>query len=224
MAILVRERIETDEGTKIRTTYRNHGEQLTDEDREQAKKLDRLFSKKMAKIEKEMEQQNLLDLVNSPGVLKLWYEVGKRLDFIFDPSIVPPEEREDALRALYDHTDQLWLGEEIPRRANRATENHFWYCYQLAQYDWELVQKAGNWTIWVEYFDSKLMTKDSRIIEWLADVQTEFKPDNRQDWVRSLNRKIRNEFENIDTRIFEDEELRAKLYVILEEVHGETRK
>ncbi|WP_420182102.1 hypothetical protein ACNO8S_13655 [Haloarcula sp. KBTZ06] len=219
MAVIVRERHETGDGIEYRETYRTD-KHLTDEARAQAEELDALLESRMKAIEQEMESEGLLKLVNSSGVIQLWYEVGQRLDFVFDPSVVSPEDREDVLRALYDHTAKLWPGEEIPRRANRATENHFWYCYQLAQYEWELVEQAGNWTIWVEFFDTELMQKDERIIRWLAEVQEQFDPSARQNWVREINRELRNVFESIDTRILSDEELREELNEVLEDVHG----
>ena len=110
MAVIIREARIIDgkpEKVKVFKTKRL----LTGELREQAEKLDEFLSKKMREIEEEMKSTGFLKLKGKKGeVLKLWYEVGKRLDFVMDTSVVSAEDREFVWRAIYDHAGELAPG------------------------------------------------------------------------------------------------------------------
>jgi len=181
---------------------------LTGELREQAERLDEFLSKKIKEIEKEVRSIGLLKLKGKKGeVIKLWYEVGKQLEFVMDTSIVPAEDREFMWRALYDHAGSLAPG-PVTKRAEREPEtSHFSYCYMLSRFPWEFVVMAGDWTSWSEFFDRKETKKDRRIIEWLGKKAEESSFKSRQNWLRPLTKAIHKQFEKKDTTVFSNEEL-----------------
>jgi len=207
MAVIIRETRTIDgkpEKVKIFKTKRL----LTGELREQAEKLNGFLSKKLKEIESELKETGLLNLKRKRGdVLKLWYEIGKRLEFVMDTSIVTAEDREFVWRAIYDHAGSLAPG-PVTKRAEREPEtSHFSYCYMLSRFPWEFVEMAGDWTSWSEFFDRKETKNDQRIIEWLGKKAKESNFKSRQNWLRPLTKAIHREFEKKDTTVFSNEEL-----------------
>jgi len=192
---------------------------LTGELREQAERLDEFLSKKVSEIEKEMESTGFLKLKGRKGeVVKLWYEVGKRLDFVMDTSLVAAEDREFVWRAIYDHAGKLAPGPLTERVRRDPETSHFSYCYKLSRFPWEFVQMAGDWTSWSEFFDRKETKNDLRIIEWLGKKAKESNVSARQNWLRPLTKAIHKEFENRDTTVFSVEELYERLDRIFREM------
>lgn len=221
MAVIIREDRIIDgrpEKVKVFKTKRL----LTGELREQAEKLDVFLSEKMKELKEEMRLMSLLNLKGKKGkVHKLWYEVGKRLDFVMDTSIIPAEDREYIWRAIYDHAGGLAPG-PLSERAKRDPEtSHFSYCYKLARFPWEFVEMAGDWTSWSEFFDRSETKKDSRIIEWLGERAKEDKVKSRQNWLRPLTKAIHEAYNNVDThtRFESKEELFHDLDAIFSKIH-----
>lgn len=207
MAVIVRETRTIDgkpEKVKVFKTKRL----LTGELRGQAEKLDNFLSNRMKQIEQEMRDTGLINLKRQRGkVHKLWYEVGKRLEFVMDTSKVAAEDREFVWRAFYDHAGSLAPG-PITKRAERDPgTSHFSYCYMLSKFPWEFIETAGDWTSWSEFFDRKETKNDRRIIEWLGKKAKESNFKSRQNWLRPLTKAIHREFEKKDTTVFSDEEL-----------------
>lgn len=207
MAVIIRETRTIDgkpEKVKVFKTKRLLAREL----REQAERLDEFLSKKMKEIEEEMKTTGLLKLKGKKGeVIKLWYEVGKRLEFVTDTSIVAAEDREFVWRALYDHTSSLAPG-PVTKRAERDPEtSHFSYCYTLSTFPRDFVEAGGDWTSWSEFFDRRETKNDRRIIEWLSGKAKESNIKSKQNWLRPLTKAIHKEFEKKDTTVFSNEEL-----------------
>ena len=198
---------------------------LTGELREQAERLDEFLSKKLSEIEKEMKSTGFLKLKGKKGeVVKLWYEVGKRLDFVTDTSVVAAEDREFVWRAIYDHAVALAPGPLTERVRRDPETSHFSYCFRLSRFPWEFVEMAGDWTSWSEFFDRKETKNDARIIEWLGRKAKASNVSGRQNWLRPLTKAIHKEFENKDTTVFSQEELYKRLDTIFSKVqeNGQT--
>lgn len=221
MAVIVREkRIMGGREVVVKIYKSKH--LVTRADKEQAEKLDRFLQEEMKEIAREMKKSGLLGLKGKKGVLKLWYEIGKRLFFIKDKTIVPEDDREFIWQALYDHAGDLHPGKS---RMNRPKTNYFRYCFLIAQFDWDFV-KMGDWTSWVEFFDSKRIREDRRIIEWLLSRSKEkpspewieFTRGAKQDWIRKLTKPIRNCFKNRATTELTREELFSELDDIFNEI------
>jgi len=223
MAVVVRENRTIDGKTQKVKVYKTK-RLLTGELRKQAEELDEILSKKMKKIEKEMKDSGLIHLKRKRGeVLKLWYEVGKRLEFVMDTSSVRAEDREFVWRALYDHTKELAPGPLTKRAIREPDTSHFSYCYKISRFPWEFVEMAGDWTSWSEFFDRKETKNDYRIIEWLGLKAKEHNVKSRQNWLRPLTKAIHKEFDKKDTTVFSDDELYERLNGIFLKLKGDRR-
>lgn len=186
---------------------------LLKKDRELAEKIDNIIGKNMRQIEQYLKNKGILSLKGKKGkVLKLWYELGKRLSFI-DTLDVSQEDRKWVFRALYDHAGELAPGPIRERAEKNPKRNHFFYCYNLGKYGWDVVEAAGDWSSWSEFFESDVIIEEPRIIEWLVKKSKDTKDIvSRRDWLRPLTRAIRNEFgRGCDTSVFSDEEIVEKL-------------
>ena len=223
MAIIVREK-KTIEGKEytVKVYRAAPGKLVTEEEKKKAEEFDMFLSEKMKEIEQEMRESGLLALKGKRGeVHRLWYEVGRRLEFVMDTSVVAAEDREFVWRAIYDHVQALHRG-PIPERVKRDPEtSHFSYCYKLSRFPREFVDSAGDWTSWSEFFDRKETKNDPRIIEWLGKKAKESNVSGRQDWLRPLTKVIHEEYDKYDTRIrFESkDELFHDLDRIFSRVH-----
>ncbi len=220
MAVIVRENQEFDgEIAKVKV-YRTEG-LLTKEEKVRAEALDEVIQRRMGELIAELEKTGLIDRVGGNDTLELWYTVGKGLDFVDDPHLVSPSDEKYVWRAIYDHAGPLHAG-TIPKRAReRPLTSHFRYCYLLGKFDWEFVESGGTWTTWSEFFDSKPIREDNRIIAWLGRIQDR-RTEGLQNWIRPLNRAIRNEFRDMDTGVFNDRELKEKLEAVYRRVYGES--
>jgi hypothetical protein len=193
---------------------------LTKLARDQANKLDDLISKRMREIENEMKDLQFLNLKGKRGALRLWYEVGKRLTFVETTDLVPNEDRKFIWRAIYDHAGELVPTPPHPATnliKNRRAEgmrNHFRYCYLIASKfpDFDLVERVGDWSSWIDLLDSPTIQNDERILEWIATKQQSSTEDSRVDWLRKLINGIRGEFPAMtDTTFLGRKELFDKL-------------
>ena len=117
MAVIVREKKYFDGKEYLVKVYRTQpGKLVTSDEKERAEKLDHLLANRVKQIEQELKSLGLLSLKNKKGkVLRLWYEVGRRLSFVMDTSIVNAEDRENVWRAVYDHTTALTPGTSAVR-------------------------------------------------------------------------------------------------------------
>lgn len=220
MAVIITEE-KVIEGKKYSVqVYRTRpGKLITDEEKKKAEEFDRFLSEKMKEIEREMEDSGFLALKGKKGkVHRLWYEVGKRLEFVMDTSIVDAEDREFVWRAIYDHAGKLAPGPLTERVKRDPETSHFSYCYKLSRFPWEFVDSAGDWTSWSEFFDRKETKNDPRIIEWLGKKARASNVSGRQNWLRPLTKAIHNEFEKRDTTVFSPGELYERLEKIFSEL------
>jgi hypothetical protein len=220
MAVIIRETRMID-GKPAKVKVFKTKRLLTGELRERAEKLDEFLSMKASEIEEEVKSAGFLQLKGKKGeVIKLWYEVGKRLDFVMDTSIVAAEDREFVWRAIYDHAGKLAPGPLTERVRRDPETSHFSYCHKLSRFPWKYVDMAGDWTSWSEFFDRKETKKDPRIIEWLGKRAKESNIPSRQNWLRPLTKAIHKEFGNKDTTVFPI----GELYERLDSIFLETRE
>ena len=195
------------------------GKLVTDDEKKKAEQFDMFLSEKMKEIEKEMIDTKLLALKGKRGKVHiLWYEVGKRLKFVMDTTIVAAEDREFVWRAIYDHAGKLAPGLLTERVRRDPETSHFSYCYKLSIFPWEFVEMAGDWTSWSEFFDRKETKNDPRIIEWLGKKVKENNVSGRQNWLRPLTKEIHKQFDKKDTTVFSIEELYQRLNKIFSDL------
>lgn len=226
MAVIIMEKKIMERKEYIVKVYRTQpGKLITQEEKTRAEKLDSFLSEKMKEINSEIRKIGLLSLKGKRGkVLKLWYEVGKRLEFVMDTSIIAAEDREFVWRAIYDHGGELAPGPLTKRAMRNPETSHFSYSYKLSRFPWEFVEFAGDWTSWSEFFDRSETRKDPRIIEWLGEKAKKFNIKSRQNWLRPLTKAIHNEFVKRDTTVFTKSELYDRLESIFLDVRRNERK
>lgn len=210
MAVIIREeRLIGGKKFKDIKVYRSDKFAVTKEAQKQAEKLDEFIAKAVAEIRDEAQKKKLLGLKGKGGVLELWYFVGKKLQFVDNPEIVLPEDKKYIWRALWDYAGELAPGEMNSRSGTHR--DHFLYCYKIAKFDKDDVRRGGNWRAWVEFLDSPKIHSDERILEWIGE---KMKTISKKNWVRVLNRNIRQALKNKDTSFYE----KTELYSLLEDV------
>jgi len=220
MSVIVREmRSIAGSPSKLVKVYKPGDVPLTKFDKEKADRLDEKLDQEMKKIENEIKKHGYIKLKGRKGAIKLWYEVGRRLVPVVDSFDLQSGEKKYVWRAIYDHIDELKPGEPKVRANERPEDSHFSYCCQLAEFDWNFVEKVGDWTTWYELFDSTLFKKDKRLMEWLSTKQKDT-TGSQQNWMRPLTKMIRNELKNYDTTVFKDNELFEKLDKIYSKIHS----
>lgn len=226
MAVIIREKKIMEGKEYIVKVYRTQpGKLITKEEKVKAERLDNFLTEKMQEIKNEIRKCGLLSMKGKRGkVLKLWYEVGKRLEFVMDTSVIAAEDREFVWRAIYDHAGELAPGILTKRAMRNPETSHFSYCYQLSGFPWEFVEFTGDWTSWSEFFDRSETRKDRRIIKWLGDKAKKFNVRSRQNWLRPLTKAIHNELEKKDTTVFTKKELYERLESIFLNVRRNERK
>lgn len=186
-------------GTKV---YKSDKLALTDKAKKQAEKLDEFLSKHLKEAEKEAQSRNLLQLKGKDGALELWYFVGTKLQFVDNPGVVLPEDKKYVWRAIWDHAGELAPGEMNTRSGTHR--DHFLYCYRVAKFEWNLVEHGGNWRAWVEFLDSPKINSDERILGWVGGKMAQIEAKN---WIRVLNRNLRQVLKSKDTSFLKKQEL-----------------
>lgn len=225
MAVIIREKriIGGKEYPDIKVYKSDKDKFVTREAREKAEKLDKYLHENMKEIENLIKKENIISLKGKPGVIKLWYEIGKRLSFVYDEKTIQPEDRKYVWRALYDHAGELVPGTPKIRANERWWSSHFFYCYQIGLFPWSFVKAAGNWTAWVEFLDSQRIRQDERIVKWLGSKAKKVRG-GKQDWLRKLTKSVRHAFMNRDTTILTRDELHEELNKIFAETYANNEK
>lgn len=196
---------------------------VTREARENAERLDKYLHEKMKEIENIMKKGSLISLKGKPGVIRLWYEVGRRLSFVYDEKTIQSEDTKYVWRALYDHAGELAPGTPKVRANERWWSSHFFYCYQIGLFPWSFVKAVGNWTAWVEFLDSQRIRQDERIVKWLG-MKAKKVAGGKQNWLRKLTKAVRHAFMNRDATVLPKDELHEELNKIFAGTYGNDEK
>jgi hypothetical protein len=195
---------------------------MTYEDKEKADRLDKYLKEEIGEIENRLSKQGLLELKGQTGSIKLWYSVGAELRELWKKTQeifgLPDTLLTLFLKAIYDNAVRI---KPASSRAERLRNSLFYYCYLLAGFPWEMVEASGSWAEWSDFFDSKRIRDDPRIISWFVErkvIEIKNKKNlTRQKWFKLITREIREEFRHIDTTVLEKEELFQQLDRLLEE-------
>jgi hypothetical protein len=221
MPVLIRESQSPERPDVLEVTYKTAGGVLTGEGEGIAKRNDDVLERRLRAIESEMLRRGLLDLKGRPGVVRLWWEVGRRLTFIEEMDVGDERDRVWLWRAIYDHAGRLnptRNGRLSVRARRRPRNSYFRYMALLGRLDWSVAEAVGDWTSWVELCDSECFD-DGRFIQWLADrarapespLERLVEARHHQDLFRKLAKAIRHRFNKTDTSVFSRGELYAEL-------------
>lgn len=190
-------------------------------DKKKADDLDNFLKKEVNKIEERLLKKGLVDLKGKKGSIKLWFNVGLELRQLWS-RVMEEYKLPDTLmvvffKAIYDNADKI---KPAPSRADRFKNSLFYYSYLLAGFSEEFVEESGSWAEWSDFFDSKRIRNDPRIIQWFYDRNViafrEKQNLTRHKWFKIITRTIRNEFRKIDTTVLDENELFQKLDEILQ--------
>ena len=189
-------------------------------DKKQADKLDNFLKKEVSQIEERLGAKGLVDLKGKSGSIKLWFNVGLELRQLWDRVRLEFELPDTFIglfmKAVYDNSNKI---RSAPGRAERFKNSLFYYCYLLAGFPQKMIEASGSWAEWSDFFDSKRIRDDPRIIEWFIDRNVSERREKqnltRHKWFKRITRRIRNELRKIDTTVLEKNELFQKLDDIL---------
>lgn len=190
---------------------------VTPEAERKAEELDQLLSRQMKRIQSEMRKRRLLTKRGKPGVLRLWWEVGKMLTFVDEVEVEPEDDRQYVWRALYDHAGEL-RPSKPGQRASELIRNHFRQCYELGKLDWKSVREAGTWSAWKDFFENSSVREDNRIIRWLIQKSKISHATHPKKWLRKLTRGVNSRFLKRDTTVLTYDELIEELDEIYAEI------
>ncbi|MBI2429234.1 MAG: hypothetical protein HYV29_10660 [Ignavibacteriales bacterium] len=222
MAIIIRENkvINSNEYKNIEV-FKSDKVTLTTIEERNARDLDNYLHDLFKRLKNKLDDDNILSLKKKSGVIKLWYMVGKELQFIDNPTIIDPSDKKYIWKALWYHAGELTPG-EMKSRAG-TIRDHFFYCYRIAKYDEDFVLAAGNWRTWGEFFDSPILSND-KVLLWFEKKIPDIKKLNLKNWLRDFIKLIRNEFQNIDMSFLTSDEIQNKLEIIFSEFVNESKK
>lgn len=214
MPVIVRRRAQESSGelTEVKE-YRSRRRLITQEEIAQAEELDRYLAAKMQQIYEDLRQRGLLQ--GKRGNLERWHAVGRHLSFVDDESVVPPEDRNQdryIWEAVWAHAPEgVRPG---PRNSRTGTlRDHFRECYQLARIPLDTARQAGNWSDWVNFLETPAVMQDKRIIEWVAARLSQA----RRSELRHLTTVLRRQFDNRNTTLLTEAELKKELEQAWEE-------
>ena len=223
MAVIVRETIDLGAGPQEVRVFLPKGV-LSKSEREQAERLDNDLSKLLPKIYEDMKKEGSL----SGAELLKWYNLGRRLQFVGDPSRVSPNDllQGHVWRAIRDYCPKE-LRPSPQRRGNRDTRperegqrrDHYNYCYEIGKYPWEGISRIQRWSDWISLFESPGMLRDPRILKLVIEaISVIGHPLTRPDF-RKLVKALRKPFSTrptyIEPSVLPDERLRALIHEAL---------
>lgn len=210
-------------------TYKSTRGAITAADKKLADQNDAELERKFRAIEVEMVKRDLLRLKKTRHVLKLWWELGRKLSFLRNMDVGDERDRIWLWRACYDHCGKLNPSKDgtlSVRARNRLKSSHFRYAELLGRLDWSTAKAIGLWDSWSGICDSECFQNDERFVIWFEDrvrkpkspVSRLLKTRKHQDLFRDLAKRIRHRFKKMDTSVLSPKEL----FVELDEVADAT--
>lgn len=208
--------------TRFEVHYKSARGAVTAIDKDLANRNDAEIEQRFREIEAEFEKRNLLELKKTHRVIKLWWELGRRLDFLEKMAVGDERDRIWLWRACYDHCGKLNPSREgklSVRARQRLKNSHFRYAVLLGRLDWETVEAIGLWDSWSGMCDSECFQNDDRFVDWLRERAHEprspvariLAAKKHQDLFRALAKQVRQRFKKMDTRVLTNHELFAEL-------------
>lgn len=213
MAIIIREdKVLGGKSYQNIKVYKSDKFPITSFDEQEAEKLDAFLMHLFETIYLDLQNQNLLDLRGTKGVINLWYYLGTKLQFIDDTNIIKPMVKKYVWKALWFHAKKIAPGEAKSRAGTQR--DHFFYCYKLAKFDKEFVLSAGTWRDWMDFFDSPILS-NRVFLNWFGKHAKEIDHKKIKNWLREFIKLIRNEFNNVDMTFLSEKEIYDKCDIVL---------
>lgn len=225
MAVIVHEEIDLGTGPQKVRVFLPKG-MLSKPEREQAERLDKHLSKLLPRIYEDMKKEGSL---SGPQLIK-WYNLGRRLQFVDDPSLVAPSDLQDNIwRAIRDLCPKE-LTPSLQRRGKRDTRpereghrrDHYHCCYEIGKYSWEDISKIQRWSDWMSLFESPGILRDSRILKLVIEAIGRIGHPLTRVEFRELLKALRKPFSTrptyIEPSVLPDERLQSLISKALRDV------
>jgi hypothetical protein len=217
--------------SRFEVHYKSARGAITTVDKELADRNDADIERRFREIEKDLQQKGLLELKKTHRVLKLWWALGRRLEFLLKMDVGDERDRIWLWRACYDHCGKLNPsrdGKLSVRARQRLKNSHFRYAELLGRLDWETAEAIGLWDSWSGICDSECFQSDERFVDWLRDRAHEPKSPvprllqskKHQDLFRELAKRIRHRFKKMDTSVLLTQELFGELDKVARDALG----
>lgn len=209
-------------------TYKSARGVIASTDKELADRNDAELERKFREIEADIVKRDFLRLKKTWHVLRLWWELGRRLSFLRDMNVGDERDRIWLWRACYDHCGQLNPskdGKLSVRAQSRLKNSHFRYAELLGRLDWCTAKAIGLWDSWSGICDSECFQNDDRFVNWIAcrakknrsPVGQLLRARKHQDFFRDLAKRIRHRFKKMDTSVLSQKELFIELDKVADE-------
>lgn len=231
MAVIVRETIDFGAGLENVEVFLPK-RTLSRSEREQAERLDEFLRKTLPEICEDMKKENSL---SGPELWK-WHNLGRRLQFVDDPSLVAPN---DLLQGYIWQAIRQYCPQELrpspKRRGKRDTRpereghrrDHYHWCYEIGKYSWEdNISKIQRWSDWMSLFESPGIPRDPRILKLVIEAIARIEHPLTRIEFRKLVKALRKPFSTrpiyIEPSELPDERLRELISEALHEVGLDT--
>ena len=137
----------------------------TEEDREKADRLDQLLARHISDLVTDLTGLKLMPRGKGGGsVLTYWYLGSALRNVISNDDLIKLEE----LPLLWRAANENYIPDELKYADRGPYREHLYYCYRLASYARDMVQKM-NWGEWVTIFDSAGINQEPRFDAWFRD-------------------------------------------------------
>jgi len=226
MAVIVRETIDFGAGPENVEVFLPKGT-LSRSEREQAERLDEYLRKLLPRIYEDIKKEGSL----SGSQLLKWYNLGRRLQFVGDPSLVVPD---DLLQGYIWLAIRQYCPKELTpspqRRGERDTRpereghrrDHYNYCYEIGKYRLEDISWIPRWSDWISLFESPGLLRDPRILrlvgQALAKRQRPLGREKFRQFVKALRKPFSTRPVYTEASVLPDERLRVLVSEALREV------
>lgn len=192
---------------------------VTNAEKEKADRLDEFIGEEIRKLKGVITRRGLLKFKERKGALKLWHQVGKALQFVDNKKIISPEDRRLVWDTIWYHVEKEFP--ELPPKkhiSRRGTHrDHFLQCYRVGKLSWKAVSKSVSWRDWMDFFDSKTISEDQRVLDWVFKNINKEADKLTSDSMRKFFYALKREFLGKDTTVFSEEEIEKKLNGVWEQ-------
>ena len=205
MAVIVHETIDFGAGPENVEVFLPKGT-LSKSEREQAERLDAYLSKLLPRIYEDMKKEGSL----SGSEFFKWYNLGRRLQFVDDSSLVAPDDLLQGYiwQAIREHCPQE-LRPSPKRRGKRDTRpereghgrDHYHCCYNAGKYSWEGLSKIKRWSDWMSLFESPGILRDPRILKLVIEAIARIEHPLTRIEFRKLVKALRKPFSTRPTYV-----------------------
>lgn len=105
-----------------------------------------------------------------------------------------------------------WVQTDIETNKDRSNKRQFYdYCYRLYCFGEDIVF-SFTWRQWSELLDRSIITKDTRVLQWLKEKVKTIKEEDFRMFLLVLNEYLKTR----DTNVFENDELFDKYNLLYE--------